>query len=194
MEYHTALREERDMIARVAATGIARAEIAFVLGRHPALRRRCGARQGLRRCLSRRAGAQLRVARRALPAGAVQFDAQQLQWSTSWCSKSGAAEQIRATEGASPVQHQPRDNLPGASHATAVAGANLWRSLRVMPKFGRQAYGAGTHAACCRASVTSASAARVEPRLVLGHWERRTVMGFGPAPLRADLDRSGPLG
>jgi len=155
-------------------------EIAFVLGRSPStisreVRRNAKDYDGAYRAEPAHSYA---VARRRRSRRGSQFDAQQLQLVDELVQQEWSPEQIAGRLKEQALFSISHETIYRRIRRDRGGGGNLWRSLRVMPKFGRKRYGRwDSRGVLPGKRHISQRPAEVEPRLVLGHWEGDTVMG-----------------
>jgi IS30 family transposase len=178
--YHQLSREERYTIARCRAHAMSTRAIAFVLGRAPStisreVRRNAKDYDGAYRAEPAHSYA---VARRRRCRRGNHFDEQQLLLVDTLIREEWSPQQIAgrlSKEGQLRISHE---TIYRRIRRDRRRGGTLWRSLRVMPKFGRKRYGRqDSRGVLPGKRHISERPAEVEPRQVLGHWEADTVIG-----------------
>ncbi len=178
--YHQLSREERYTIARCRAHHWSTRSIAFVLGRSAStisreLRRNAKEYDGNYRAEVAHSYA---VARRRRCRRGSQFDEQQLQLVDQLIQEDWSPEQIAGRLGKEAVLSISHETIYRRIRRDRKRGGVLWKSLRVMPKFGRKRYGRqDSRGVMPGKRHISERPAEVELREALGHWEGDTVMG-----------------
>lgn len=178
--YHQLSREERYTIARCRAHRWSTRSIAFVLGRSAGtisreLRRNAKEYDGNYRAEVAHSYA---VARRRRCRRGSQFDEQQLQMVDQLIRQEWSPEQIAGRLAKEAVLNISHETIYRRIRRDRKRGGVLWKSLRVMPKFGRKRYGRqDSRGVMPGKRHISERPAEVELREALGHWEGDTVMG-----------------
>jgi transposase, IS30 family len=178
--YHQLSPEERYTIARCRAHRWSTRAIAFVLGRSAStisreLRRNAKDYDGNYRAELAHSYA---VARRRRCRRGSQFDEQQLQLVDQLIQEEWSPEQIAGRLGKEAVLKISRETIYRRIRRDRKRGGVLWKSLRVMPKFGRKRYGRrDSRGVLPGKRHISERPAAVEQRRELGHWEADTVIG-----------------
>lgn len=178
--YHQLSREERYTIARCRAYHWSARAIAFVLGRCPStisreLRRNAKDYDGHYRAEPAHSYA---VARRRRCRRGSQFDEQQLQLVDRLIHEEWSPEQIAGRLSKEAVLRISHETIYRRIRRDRKRGGVLWKSLRVMPKFGRKRYGRrDSRGVLPGKRHISERPAAVEQRRELGHWEADTVIG-----------------
>lgn len=155
-------------------------EIAFVLGRSPStvsreVRRNAKDYDGAYRAEPAHSYA---VARRRRCRRGSQFDEQQLLLVDTLIRQEWSPQQIAGRLSKEGQLHISHETIYRRIRRDRRRGGTLWKSLRVMPKFGRKRYGRqDSRGVLPGKRHISERPAEVEPRQVLGHWEGDTVIG-----------------
>jgi transposase, IS30 family len=118
------------------------------------------------------------VARRKRCRRGTQFSAEQLQMVDDLVQEQWSPEQITGRLKEQGILSISHETIYRRIRRDRRAGGVLWRSLRVMPKFGRKRYGRrDSRGVLPGKRHISERPAQVELRQEIGHWEGDTVMG-----------------
>lgn len=178
--YHQLSQGERYSIARCRAHHWSLRDIAIALGRSPStisreVRRNAKDYDGAYRAEPAHSYA---VARRRRCRRGSQFSQQQLQMVDQLIQEEWSPEQISGRLSKQELLNISHETIYRRIRHDRRRGGVLWKSLRVMPKFGRKRYGRpDSRGVLPGKRHISERPAEARRRLRLGHWEGDTVMG-----------------